>query len=83
MLVIVLPAAAAAIWGTFRVPGDPGSAPVGVSGTARLALEACFFSIAALALVLSDRPHWAVVFGAIVLLHYLVSFDRIKRLIRQ
>lgn len=34
-----LPVLAAVLWGTFRVPGDPGDAPVAVPGTLRLALD--------------------------------------------
>lgn len=35
---------AAALWGTFRVPDDPGSAPVAVPGIVRLLLEAAFLA---------------------------------------
>ena len=41
-LVIALPVAAAAVWGTFRAPGDRsanGGAPVAVRGTVRLVIE--------------------------------------------
>ena len=83
LLVLALPTAAAAIWGIFRVPGDPSDAPIKISGGVRLAIEACFFGVATLALALSDRSQWAIVFGAVVVLHYSLSFDRIARLIRR
>ena len=63
------PLLAAILWGTFRVPNDPGSAPVPVPGPARLLLAA-----------VSPRP--AVVFGVLVVLHYAASYDRVLWLLR-
>ena len=39
LLALGLPLIAIALWGTFRVPGDPGDAPVTVPGIVRLALD--------------------------------------------
>lgn len=78
-----LPLAAAVVWGTFRVPGDPGNAPVAVSGWVRLALELLFFGGAVWALAASKGAGWAAAFGAVVILHYLISYERIAWLIRQ
>ncbi|MCI0714312.1 MAG: YrdB family protein, partial [Chloroflexi bacterium] len=40
VLTIGLPLVAAAMWGVFRVPGDPKDAPVAIPGWLRLVLEA-------------------------------------------
>ncbi len=72
-----LPLVAAALWGTFRVPGDPGDAPVPVPGVVRLALELALFAAAVTLLAAAGRDTLAVVFGGAVVLHYAVSYDRI------
>lgn len=74
---IGLPLVAAAIWGTFRVPGDPGNAPVPVPKPARLLLEALFFGGAVWCLFDAGRPGLSAAFGAIVLFHYVLSYDRV------
>ena len=79
---IALPLIAAALWGTFRVPNDPGSAPVAVPGILRLALELALFAFAAWALYDAGYTQLGVTFGVIVLIHYAISYDRIAWLIR-
>ena len=77
---------AAVIWGTFRVPGDAsasGGAPVAVPGLVRLAIELALFGFAVWALVSEGVTTLGWVFGGVVLLHYLVSYDRIAWLLRQ
>lgn len=78
-----LPLLAAVLWGVFRVPDDPGPATVAVPGFVRLLLEALFFGGAVAALYFAQRPTWALVLGVIVVLHYLVSYDRVLWLLRQ
>lgn len=73
----------AALWGTFRVPGDPGKAPVAVPGLVRLVLEMFFFAAATWAAYISVSARAGLIFGAIVSLHYLISYDRILWLLRQ
>ena len=83
---LLLPLAAAALWTTFRVPGDAsasGEAPVEVPGLIRLGLELAFFSFAVWGLARTDSPTLALVMGCATLLHYLVSYDRILWLLRQ
>ena len=80
----LVPIVAAVLWGTFAVPGDPsrsGSAPVPVPGLLRLVLELGIFAFAAWALYQSGftRASWAL--GIIVVLHYLISYDRILWLV--
>lgn len=82
VLVVALPLAAAALWGIFRVPNDGGAPVVTVPGPVRLALEAALFSLAAWGLAGAGRPRHAMVFAAVTLVHYAVSYDRVLRLLR-
>jgi hypothetical protein len=79
---IGLPLVAAVLWGTFRVPGHPGPAPVIVPGAVRLLLEAVFFGGAVWSLFASGRENCALVFSASVLIHYLASYDYVIELLR-
>ena len=76
-----LPLVAAALWGTFRVPGDPGPAPVAVPGPVRLALEAIFFGTAVALLAAAGQPLAAGILAALLLIHYVASYKRIARLL--
>jgi hypothetical protein len=81
-----LPLLAAVLWGTFRVPNDPGPAPVAVPGQARLLLEALVFGGAVFLLAAAGRPipaarAGAAILGGLLVLHYLVSYDRVLRLL--
>jgi hypothetical protein len=82
LLAIGLPFLAAVLWGTFRVPNDPGKAPVAVPGIVRLLLEAVYFGAATWALYTAGQPRWGLIFGIVVLVHYLVSYDRVLRLVQ-
>lgn len=82
LLAVGVPLLAAALWGTFRVPNDPGPAPVAVPGWTRLLLEAVFFSASVLALYTSGRPEWAAGFAVLITLHYLFAYDRILLLLK-
>lgn len=77
-----LPLLAAILWGTFRVPNDPGKASVPVPGLVRLLLEALFFGGAVWGLYAAGRPDRALAFGAIILVHYVISYDRLRRLVK-
>ena len=79
---VSLPLLAAALWGTFRVPGDPGPAPVAVPGPVRLLLELIFFGAAVALLSAAGRPSLAFVFAALLLVHYAVAYKRLARLLR-
>jgi len=81
LLAIGTPVFAAAVWGVFRIPNDPGDAPIAVPGIVRLAIEAAFFGGAIWALFAADRPTWGWVLAAITLLHYAASYDRVARLL--
>ena len=78
-----LPLAAAVVWGTFRVPNDPGPAPVRVPGFVRLLLELGLFAAAVAFLFAAGRSTIGVVIGVLVVLHYAVSYDRILWLLER
>ena len=83
VLAVGAPLLAAAAWGVFRVPNDPGPAPVRLSGIGRLLLEAIFFGTAVAALFAADRPAFAMILGAAIVIHYSLSWDRLAWLVRQ
>ncbi len=60
---------AAAVWGVFRVPGDSGPPVVAVPGWVRL-------------LIAGGRTTLGLVFSAVVVAHYAISYDRIVRFLR-
>jgi len=83
MLGIGLPLVVAVGWGTFNVPGDEsrsGEAPVVVRGAVRLVLELLVFTTAVFLLWLVS-PIAATVLGVGVVIHYLLSIDRIRWLL--
>jgi hypothetical protein len=86
LTMVGLPVLFAVIWGVFAVPGDPsrsGKTVVKTAGWLRLTLELLLFGTAILTFYLSDLTTIAEVFGILVILHYLVSFDRVKWLLGQ
>ncbi len=80
VLAIGLPVIVAAIWGTFAVANDPsrsGKAPVPVPGIVRLGIEFLVFGFATWALYSIGSNQLSLMLGALVLLHYIISYDRI------
>ena len=74
----------AVLWGVFAVPNDPsrsGNTIVDTPGVVRLILEFAFFAFATWAFYNLDYKTTAKVFGAIVVVHYLISYDRINWLL--
>lgn len=80
---IILPLLAALLWGTVRVPGDPGYAPIAVHGIVRLLLEAVFFGGAIWLLFAAGRNGWGTALLGVTLIHYALSYDRILWMLRQ
>jgi hypothetical protein len=78
-----LPLLTATLWGVFRVDNEPNKAPVRVPGWVRLLLEVAYFGGAAWLLNAAGRPTWSLVFGLVVVFHYLISYDRYPWLLRQ
>ncbi|MFC1483828.1 YrdB family protein [Candidatus Neomarinimicrobiota bacterium] len=86
LLMLVVPALAAVIWGVFAVPGDPsrsGKAPVPVPGPIRLALELAIFASAISALFQVGAPQLGWAMSVLVLLHHALSYDRILWLLKK
>ncbi len=80
---IGLPLVVAVGWGTFNVPGDEsrsGEAPVVVRGIVRLVLEILIFTTGVV-LLWFVSPVAAMVLGIGVVIHYLLSIDRIRWLL--
>lgn len=71
----------AVLWGVFRVPGDPGPAPVAVPGPVRLGLEMLLFGLAAAALTAAGQFVAGFVYVLGVFLQYALGFDRFQRLL--
>jgi hypothetical protein len=86
LLAFGVPLLLAILWGTFAVPDDPsrsGRAPVPVPGIVRLVLELAIFAFAVWALYAVNRPVLGLGLAVIVVLHYILSYDRITWLVRQ
>jgi hypothetical protein len=83
LLALGIPIIAAAIWGTFRVPNDPGKAPVRVPGILRLVIEIAYFSFAIFGIYDVGAAQLILLFGAVVVIHYALSYDRLSWLVRQ
>jgi len=85
ILALGVPIIAATIWGVFAVlddPGRSGNAPIIVPGVIRLILELTFFILVVWALFVMRHSMLGWLFGAIVV-HYLVSYERVSWLLRQ
>ncbi len=83
---VLLPLCFAVAWGVFAVKGDPsrsGKTVVTTPGPVRLVLELLLFSISVVALLYSDYPLVALIFGIAIIIHYLLSLDRVKWLLNQ
>lgn len=78
---IAAPLAMAVIWAVFRVEGDPGHAPIAIPGWTRLLLETIFFCLAFWALHDMGYRLLFIMMLALFLTHYLVSYDRIMRIL--
>jgi hypothetical protein len=79
---IGLPLLAAVLWGIFRIPNDPKPAPVAIPGILRLLLELGLFGLASRALYDLGYSKSAVILAIMVLLHYMVSYDRTWAMLR-
>jgi hypothetical protein len=85
ILVAGLPILVAVIWGVFAVPNDPGRSGktvVATQGWIRLILELTIFGCATWAFFDSGHPIVGMIFGIVVILHYITYYDRLKWLLK-
>ncbi|MDG1528675.1 MAG: YrdB family protein [Polaribacter sp.] len=74
----------AIIWGVFTVPNDKsrsGNAPIPTNGIIRLAIELGIFAMATWSLYSLGYNNLYLIFGIAVVIHYVLSYDRISWLI--
>ena len=86
ILAVGLPLIAAILWGVFAVPGDPsrsGKAPVPIPGTIRLILELLIFGFACFCLIYLGYNTLGIILVVIVVLLYIISYDRFLWLINK
>jgi hypothetical protein len=79
---IGLPLIAAVLWGLFRIQNDPKPAPSPIPGTLRLLLELGLLGLATWAIYDFGYSKLAVILPVIVILHYMVSYDRTWAMLR-
>lgn len=83
---ILFPVLFALIWGIFAVQNDPsrsGKTVIPTPGIIRFLLELALFGIAVWMLLDMQYSTVALIFGIVVLIHYIFSFDRIIWLLKQ
>lgn len=78
--VVVVTAAAAFVWGRFRVPDDPGPAPVAVPGVIRLGIEAAILIGGGVGLATAHHV-LAIVYLAALVVHYATTPRRLKHVL--
>jgi hypothetical protein len=86
VLAIVIPLGAATAWGVFNVLEDPsrsGKAPVAVKGWIRLIVELTILVAGAAAMWMAGRPAIAFVLAVLLVVHYGLSWNRVRWLIKQ
>ena len=86
LAVIVVLGTLMTLWGVFAVPGDPsrsGNAPVPVPGLFRLGLELAILLGGAYAFHRSGYNLLALTLAVLILLHYMLSTERIVWLLQQ
>ena len=80
VLMIAVPVVGAVLWASFRTQGDRAAsdqAPVMVPGVVRLVIEAIIFGGGVYGYLITGRSMVGLVFGVILLLHYVASYDRV------
>ena len=73
------------IWSFLAVPGDmsrSGKAPIPISGPLRLFIEISFFTIAVLMMSAISQPKVWLGYLILLLLHYVLSYERIIWLLK-
>lgn len=86
VLTLVLPIAVMIVWSVFAVPHDPsrsGQTVIPVNGITRLVIELLIFATAVAALYFSHLKPVGIIFLCLIILHYIISAERIKWLLNQ
>jgi len=86
LLLLGVPLLLAVVWGAFAVPDDPsrsGRAPIPVPGVVRFVLELGNFAFAVWAFYAVGQPVPGLILAVLVIVHYILSYDRITWLVRQ
>lgn len=86
ILAVGVPLLFAVLWGVFAVPDDPsrsGAAPIPVPGLLRLFLELIFFTVGVWMLRQSGYQSTSIVLGLAIIIHYILSYDRIMWLLQR
>ncbi|MCK5694837.1 MAG: YrdB family protein, partial [Bacteroidales bacterium] len=86
LLAILMPLGFAVVWGVFAVKDDPsrsGKTVVQTPGILRLLMELGLFGAAAWMMLDLGYSTLAIIFGVTVLVHYILSYDRIAWLLKQ
>jgi hypothetical protein len=84
LLAAAAPLIAAVLWGSLGVPGDPtqsGEPYAVIPGLLRLGLEIGFFGFAIWGLTEAGDVTWGFLFGLLIVIHYIISYDRVIWLI--
>ena len=79
---IIFPLLFAFLWAGFRFRPDHGKGLIYISGIARLLLEFLLFAIAVKFLLIVGEKDFAWVFLSCLIVHYLLSYDRIWLMIK-
>lgn len=82
IMAIVAPLAVSVTWAVFRVESDPGPAPVAIPGWSRLFLEALLFGLCLWMLHQMGYRLLFILIMALLLTHYLISYDRVSKLLQ-
>ena len=78
--VVVVAGLAAFVWGRFRVPDDPGPAPVAVPGVVRLVIEAVIL-VGGGAGLATAHERFAVVYFIALVVHYSTTRRRLRHVL--
>ena len=83
VLAVVIPVGAAVLWGRYRVPNDPGPAPVAIPGRTRLILELIVFAAGFVARLVAFGSTAAYVYLGLLVVHHIAARERIDWLLQR
>ena len=86
ILTVVLPLAMMTLWAVFAVPNDrsrSGKTVVSINGKLRLFMETLFFALPVFLLWKQDDHLLSMIFGLLIIIHYIFSLNRIQWLMQQ